>query len=244
MLILAEWVPRRPHSTPGIGRGEEDQAAWMYVGTAIRLGYLLGIDRTGFRAESEAQSADLNRKRLAWASCYMSDRQISVRIGKAFWSRGPGPMTALRAQDFPSLQPRLHRHDDFAAIYQANLELTQLFSNAHDVLYATKSRSNQLNFGGEYVKYIDDFRVALRHWNESWGTCKSNQSVNGTERVSKPSHGIPRPHADFHTSILVTCSPPLKASLILSYEYLRLYINAFAYQVSIRNPSHSYRWRS
>ncbi|KAF2173880.1 hypothetical protein M409DRAFT_16149 [Zasmidium cellare ATCC 36951] len=201
MLILAEWVPRRPHSTPSIGRGEEDQAAWMYVGTAIRLGYLLGIDRTGFRAESEAQTADLNRKRLAWASCYMSDRQISVRIGKAFWSRGPGPMTALRAQDFPSLQPRLHRHDDFAAIYQANLELTQLFSNAHDVLYATKSRSNQLNFGGEYVKYIDDFRVALRHWNESWG--------------------------------VFTCSPPLKASLILSYEYLRLYVNAFAYQATL-----------
>jgi hypothetical protein len=78
-------------------------------------------------------------------------------------------MTALRAQDFPSLQPRLNRHDDFAAIFQANLELTQLFSNAHDVLYATKSRSNQLNFGGEYVKYIDDFRVALRSWHSTWG---------------------------------------------------------------------------
>jgi hypothetical protein len=152
MLILAEWVPRRPQSVPAVGRGEEDQAAWMYVGTAIRLGYLLGIDRSGFRTEGEAQSADLNRKRLAWAACYMSDRQISVRIGKAFWSRGPGPMTALRADDFPSLKPRPPYHDDFAAILQANLELTQLFSNAHDVLYATKSRSNQLNFGGEYVK--------------------------------------------------------------------------------------------
>jgi hypothetical protein len=152
MLILAEWVPRRPSSISAVGRGEEDHAAWMYTGTAIRLGYLLGIDRTGFRTEAEGQSLELNRKRLAWAACYMSDRQISVRIGKAFWSRGPGPMTALRAQDFPSLQPRLNQHDDFAAIFQANLELTQLFSNAHDVLYATKSRSNQLNFGGEYVK--------------------------------------------------------------------------------------------
>lgn len=110
-------------------------------------------------------------------------------------------MTALRAQDFPSLQPRLGRHDDFAAIFQANLELTQLFSNAHDVLYATKSRSSQLNFGGEYVKYIDDFRVALRSWHSSWGA--------------------------------FTCSPPLKASLILSYEYLRLYVNAFAMQATL-----------
>ena len=110
-------------------------------------------------------------------------------------------MTALRAHDFPSLQPRPNRHDDFAAIFQANLELTQLFSNAHDVLYATKSRSNQLNFGGEYVKYIDDFRVALRSWNSSWG--------------------------------VITCSPALKASLIFSFEYLRLYINAFAYQATL-----------
>ena len=87
----------------------------------------------------------------------------------AFKTTGTGPMTALHAKDFPSLQPRLNRYDDFAAIFQANLELTQLFSNAHDVLYATKSRSNQLNFGGEYVKYIDDFRVALRSWHSTWG---------------------------------------------------------------------------
>ena len=65
MLILAEWVPRRPHARPTVGRGEEDQAAWMSVGTAIRLAYLLGIDRTGFRTEN-AHSAELNRKRLAW----------------------------------------------------------------------------------------------------------------------------------------------------------------------------------
>lgn len=110
-------------------------------------------------------------------------------------------MTGLRAQDFPSLQQRPNRYDDLAAIFEANLELTQLFSNAHDVLYATKARSSQLNFGGEYVKYIDDFRVALRSWHRTWGS--------------------------------FTCSAPLKASLVLSYEYLRLYINAFAYQATL-----------
>ncbi|KAK4978514.1 hypothetical protein LTR66_010544, partial [Elasticomyces elasticus] len=202
LLILAEWVPRRPHSTPAIGRGEEDHAAWMHVGTAIRLGYLLGLDRAGFRNENETTlSVELNRRRLAWAACYMSDRQISVRIGKAFWSRGPGPSTGLRAHDFPSLRPRNGHGDDFAAIFQANLELTQLFSNAHDVLYSSKSRSHQLHLGGEYVKYIDDFRVAIRTWHSTWGT--------------------------------LSCSPHLKASLILSYEYLRLYINAFAYQATL-----------
>lgn len=83
-------------------------------------------------------------------------------------------MTGLDARDFPSLQPRNGRNDDYAAIFQANLELTQLFSNAHDVLYSSKNRSSQLNFGGEYVKYIDDFRVAIRNWHSQWGTlsCK------------------------------------------------------------------------
>ena len=67
LLILAEWVPRPPHATQTIGRGEEDQAAWMHVGTAIRLGYLLGLDRTAFRNETDPNLPDLNRRRLAWA---------------------------------------------------------------------------------------------------------------------------------------------------------------------------------
>lgn len=129
------------------------------------------------------------------------DRHVSVRIGKAFWSRGPGPMTGLSAQDFPGLRALRIPSDDYAEIWEANLELTQLFSNAHDVLYSSKNRSSQLNAGGEYVKYIDDFRAAIKAWHNTWG--------------------------------MLTCSPPLKASLILSYEYLRLYINAFAYQATM-----------
>lgn len=104
-------------------------------------------------------------------------------------------MTGLNARDFPSLHSHTSTLDDYAAIYEANLELTQLFSNAHDVLYSSKNRSAQLNFGGEYVKYIDDFRVAIRAWHSTWG--------------------------------MLSCSPPMKASLILSYEYLRLYVVSF-----------------
>jgi len=80
---LIGFVPRSE-----LADANRDVYLTRFVGTAIRLGYLLGIDRTGFRNENESQSAELNRKRLAWAACYMSDRQISVRLGKAFWSRG------------------------------------------------------------------------------------------------------------------------------------------------------------
>jgi hypothetical protein len=84
----------------------------------------------------------------------MCDRNVSVRLGKGFWSRGPGPMTWLRSQDFPSLQPTSHNDDDYATILQANLELTQIFSNAHDILYSRKGRGWKLMLEGDYVKYI------------------------------------------------------------------------------------------
>lgn len=153
LLVLAEWVPRPPQSMTAVGRGEEEQTAWMLSGMAIRMGYLLGIDRTGFANESDLDAPDYVRKRLAWVGCYMSDRHISVRVGKAFWSRGPA-MIKFSSRDFQEIKYPSNPQDNFAALCEAHLELTQLFSNAHDVLYSSKNRSAQLNFGGEYVKYI------------------------------------------------------------------------------------------
>lgn len=39
-------------------------------------------------------------------------------------------------------------------LLQAQLELTQLFGNAHDILYSSTSHREQLYVGGEYVRYI------------------------------------------------------------------------------------------
>ena len=84
----------------------------------------------------------------------MSDRQISIRLGKGFWSRGPGPSTVLRAADFPTLRNERPGSDDLALLFQAHIDLTQLFSNAHDILYSSLSHREQLYRGGEYVRYI------------------------------------------------------------------------------------------
>jgi hypothetical protein len=173
LLILAEWEPQglRPR-IEAVGRGEEDRAAWMHVGLALRSGYFLGLDRTSFRDDPTADAQSDGRKRLAWASCYISDRLISVRIGRAFWSRGPGPMTGLVSKDFPSLQPLVSGDEDYAKIFQATLDLTQLYGNVHDVLYSGMRASSQMMLMGEYVKYIDDFRVAISRWNRVWGKLK------------------------------------------------------------------------
>ncbi|CAK7221844.1 hypothetical protein SBRCBS47491_004667 [Sporothrix bragantina] len=219
LLILAEWAPQRQqHSSSTssamssssssdastfIGRGEEDQGAWMQIGVAIRLAYLQGLEQTGLLANAAhfTRSVDFERKRIAWAACYMSDREVSIRLGKGFWSRGPGPSTVLNAGDFPTLRIQQAGASDLAQLFQARLEMTQLFSNAHDILYSSTTHREQLFVGGEYVRYIDDFTAVLRKWKLVWGG--------------------------------LSLTPSVKAALILSYEFLRLYINAFAFQATI-----------
>ncbi|KLO89023.1 3-oxoacyl-[acyl-carrier-protein] reductase [Fusarium fujikuroi] len=201
LLILAEWAPQPLEENLMIGCGKEDQGSWMLVGVAIRLAYLQNLEQTGLVQRVEGAPDHLSRKRIAWAACYMSDRQVSIRLGKGFWSRGPGPSVNLRAADFPYLQTQKLGNDNLALLFQAHLEITQLFSNAHDILYSSTSHREQLYIGGEYVRYIDDFSSVLRKWKLSWGG--------------------------------LSFIPRVKASLMLSYDFLRLYINAFAFQANL-----------
>lgn len=204
LLVLAEWTPYTSRSDAGhVGRGEEDREAWMHVGMALRVGYYLGLDRYSFAVRGDdAKDPQWQRKRLVWTSCYISDRQISIRLGRAFWSRGPGPLTTLRKEDFPMLAPAKPGDEDFASIFQATLELTLLFSNVHDVLYSNPGNSMRSHLSGGYIKYIDDFRSAIYGWKSVWST--------------------------------LTCSPDLKTTLLMSYDYLRLYTNAFAFHATVK----------
>jgi hypothetical protein len=216
LLLLSQWVSHRPQASVPIGRGEEDRVAWMYIGTALRLGWFLGIDRAAFKSDSHDDPAKFNRKRLVWSACYICDRQVSVRLGKGFWARGPGPLSGLTASDFPTLQRTASSEDDWALIFQANLELTQIFSNVHDILYSSKGHGWKEMLEGRYAKHLDDFRTIIRSWNDKWGTliceslpCYCELCCNGLG------------------------SSRLKASLLLTYDYLRLYVNAFAYQATV-----------
>jgi hypothetical protein len=100
---------------------------------------------------------------------YIADRQISVRMGQLFWSRGPALSTRFTAGDFPTLQPKSETDDDYASVLQATVELTQLFHNVHDILYSSKSRTMEIMFMGDYSRYLDDFLRALMAWHQSWG---------------------------------------------------------------------------
>jgi hypothetical protein len=186
LLLLAEWEPQGLRNRiEEVGRGEEDRAAWMHVGIALRTGYFLGLDRTAFRTEdTEGRISDHDRKRFAWVQCYISDRLISVRVGRAFWSRGPGPMTGLSSRDFPNLAPESSSDEDYAKIFQATLDLTQLYTNVHDVLYSGMRTSGQMMLMGDYVKYVDDFRASIARWNTSWGSLACSHHIKVTLQLS------------------------------------------------------------
>ncbi|KAK0642737.1 hypothetical protein DIS24_g8752 [Lasiodiplodia hormozganensis] len=203
LLLLAEWAPFTQRAQSGkVGKGEEDREAWNSSGLALRLAYFLGLEKYSFKVTDDGKDPQFSRKLLVWTACYIADRTISIRIGKAFWSRGPGPLTSLRRDHYPSLLPQTPNDEDYASIFQATLELTSLFSNVHDVLYSNVGTSFRSHLSGSYIKFIDDFRAASYSWNAVWGT--------------------------------LTCSPNLKAMLLMSYNYLRLYVNAFAFQATVR----------
>lgn len=116
LLILAEWAPYTQRRSGKVGKGEEDKESWMHVGLALRIAYFMALDKYSFRYVDQGKDPQHGRKRLLWTAAYVSDRHISIRIGKAFWSRGPGPLTTLSREDYPSLMPSSPNEEDYASI--------------------------------------------------------------------------------------------------------------------------------
>ncbi|KAI7278868.1 hypothetical protein KC345_g5705 [Hortaea werneckii] len=204
LLILAEWAPHGDDGMPAatiVAESGED-SAWSLVGLAVRQGYLLHLEQHSFRSEAKGESkAVTDRNRLAWTYTFLLDRQISIRMGQAFWCRGIGSSARFTADDYPTLQPKHAYEDDFASVLQAQVEITSLFGQVHDILYSSKERTVNLMLKGDYTKYLDDHGRALAAWKDSWKGLRVSQY--------------------------------LKAILDLHYEYLRLYVTAFAFQAVV-----------
>lgn len=108
---------------------------------ALRIGYALGLDSKTLDPAKPfppgsvptAEEEIYNRERVAWTYAYAFDRQISIRTGKAFWSRGPqlcfagggaGGERPTATATFPSLRAiegstKEDSQDDFASLLQA-----------------------------------------------------------------------------------------------------------------------------
>jgi hypothetical protein len=68
----------------------------------------------------------------------------------------------------------------------------------------------------------DDFASMVRKWKLSWANHSCKLSL-----------------ADFIVGgkLTLAVTPPVKASLVLSFEFLRLYINAFAFQANLNRAA-------
>lgn len=89
-------------------------------------------------------------------------------MGQAFWCRGPALSTRLTVHDFPTLQPTPSCQEDFASWLTAQVELTTVFGNTHDILFASPSRTSELMVRGDYITYVDDANRSISAWQIAW----------------------------------------------------------------------------
>lgn len=160
LLILSEWEPHGLGDGLGVFNQGEDRAAWMHIGIAVRIGYRLGIDATSFNQDRFAACPFDARARCIWIDCYIADRSLSIRLGKAFWSRGPAA-AALVPAEFAQIGLD---NKCYTPTFRATLGLTQLFSNAHDMLCEGLMRSHGHMLPSECLTYVDDLCAALSSW--------------------------------------------------------------------------------
>lgn len=61
------------------------------------------------------------------------------------------------ADDFPQMREIEGHQDDYAAYLQCLMHITQVLSNAHDLLYPSRSHSLAIAKAEHYYKHIDEF---------------------------------------------------------------------------------------
>lgn len=66
------------------------------------------------------------------------------------------------ADDFPQMREIQGIQDDHAAYLQCLMHITQILSNAHDLLYSSKSHSLAIAKAEHYYKHIDGFTDGKR----------------------------------------------------------------------------------
>ncbi|KAK9321839.1 hypothetical protein V1517DRAFT_159411 [Lipomyces orientalis] len=220
LLLLSENIPRLPNVDTYKLSYHEERMAWNLIGLAIRLSYYLGFDQKTLINLTDQMDAETHRERLLWTYCYMHDRQASIRLGKAFWSRGPGlcfqnpdvgaSITSDSSLNFPTLAVSNGNREDYSSHVQAHIELTQILTNIHDTLYRSRDRTIALVLVGEYYRILDEFTRSFTAFKLAW------QSKHWE-------------------------TFPLNETVWLTYHYARLYAYGFAFQSHLRRKTLKYK---
>jgi hypothetical protein len=144
------------------------------------MSYLLGFDQKTLVPIRSDMTEETHRQRLAWTYCYIYDRQASIKLGKAFWSRGPGlcfqnqpgfgrSVRESARNNFPTLLTTSSKKgDDSASYVEALVEVTQIITNVHDTLYPNRDRTIAMVEIGDYAGLLDDFTRTFTEFELSW----------------------------------------------------------------------------
>ncbi|KAJ6019971.1 Transcription factor [Penicillium canescens] len=227
LLLLAQWEPPGLLARVGyIGNGEEDRAAWMHVGLALRAAQFLGLERAFVPGESAEPSKRGSRQRLTWIGCYMSDRLLSTRLGRSFSPSSPGNTVASVYHEFSVLQPTNPEEDAQGKTFQAHLELIQMHSNFHMFRNSDICTTDHATMDQDHLKSVEELLVAMSNWHRIWGilACEEVMITFWTPRFA----------ADYKTGPI-----HLKATLQMAYEYLRFDVNALAVKSEMRRAKSS-----
>ncbi|TAQ84213.1 hypothetical protein B7494_g7469 [Chlorociboria aeruginascens] len=198
LLLLSEYLPSLPNVADNNFHQVEASMSWNLIGLAIRHSYFLGLDQRALLDPTTIQDEQTSRERLVWTYCYLFDRQISIRLGKAFWSRGglvfrsqPAANTSVNWEahnNFPTLAPNYPYRNmqetphakslidqnskvsigNESTLVQAYLELTQILTNIHSTLYPSRDRTLALSHVGEYTRMLDEFTRTLTWFRITW----------------------------------------------------------------------------
>ncbi|WWC91805.1 uncharacterized protein L201_006752 [Kwoniella dendrophila CBS 6074] len=200
VLLLAEHLPREKATPPkqssldmlaGPGtetageHGTDNRISWSLTGLAIRAAYRLGLDQIALEINEDERNPDVERiRRLAFWSrgpslCFVGYSHISQTGETAARINFPLQLSPGTNNENDENNPEGRTHDDSASLMQALVELTQIMTNAHDILYPSKSRTAVLVRQGEYFLFLDHFRRALDSYKLIWKPKKwSNQTLH------------------------------------------------------------------
>ncbi|OJD32323.1 alpha-ketoglutarate-dependent-dichlorophenoxyacetate dioxygenase [Diplodia corticola] len=214
LLLLSEWLPhtqiKQTTSEAPKNLFSEDMTAWSLIGLAVRQGYSLRLDRAAFRGSGDGGSNEQEeQKRLIWIFVFLADRQISARLGQSFWSRGPSLSSQFTAKDFPSLRPGGRSGRDDEEDYASALHATIDLTQILHNAHATLYSSPSRTLAMIHDGDYARYLDDLLRATDTW---------HSTWATMHASHKV-------------------KSTILLTYEYIRLYITAFSFQAVLTRSS-------
>lgn len=95
-----------------------------------------------------------------------SPQQLAISLLSALFL-GPRMILLPSYKRESSILP-IHVSHSFASPFTSYVELTQLMTSVHDILYPSRERTIALAKMGEYHKYLDEFKRSLEAFRRTW----------------------------------------------------------------------------